>query len=127
MDLAGSTYPAAYAHADLPGISLLPAVEGGKSVPRTLFFEHQSSCAIIDGQWKLVRYNRNTPWELIDLSRDPFETADLSREYPEKAARLQAEWEEWAKTHHVLPLENKPWGKRIQYYKEKNPDQDGVD
>lgn len=49
------------------GRNLIPASEGKPLEKRTLYFEHQSSCAIIDGSWKLVRASRNTPWELINL------------------------------------------------------------
>ena len=71
MDLGSAIYPSEkFEHADLPGISLLPASKGEKLQERTLYFEHQSSCAIISGDWKLVRNNRNSPWELFDLSVD---------------------------------------------------------
>ncbi|WP_283388898.1 arylsulfatase [Barnesiella viscericola] len=126
MDLASASYPSdRFDHADLPGTSLLPAVRGGALQNRTLFFEHQSSCAVIADNWKLVRNDLNSPWELINLSTDPFETKDLSTRYPEKTRELEQMWDHWAKTHRVLPLENKSWTERINYYKELNPDQSG--
>ena len=109
----------------MPGTSLLPAVKGGALQNRTLFFEHQSSCAVIADNWKLVRNDLNSPWELINLSTDPFETKDLSTRYPEKTRELEEMWNYWAETHRVLPLENKTWTERINYYKELNPDQSG--
>lgn len=127
MALASAHYPDSFAQPDLPGMSLVPVLEGGASTSRTLFFEHQSSCAVIDGNWKLVRTNRKTPWQLFDLSADPFETENCAAACPEKFTELQAKWNEWARTHRVLPLEDKPWGQRIKYYKKLHPDQDGVD
>ena len=126
MDLASAVYPSdEFGHADLPGSSLLPAVQGGTPRSRILYFEHQSSCAIISGNWKLVRNDRNTPWELIDLDADPFELHDLSACYPEKAKSLEREWNAWAESHQVFPLEDKPWHERIRFYKERNGDQSG--
>ena len=59
MDMASAHYPTQYNHADFPGISLLPAVQGKKLQKRTLFFEHQSSCAVISGHWKHDTDKRN--------------------------------------------------------------------
>lgn len=101
----------------LPGINLLPFTDNDRDTDRTLFFEHQGSCAIIDGQWKLVRANRHRPWELHDLSADPFETHDIAAKHPDKVRELESKWTTWAKSSLVLPLEDKPWGKRINYYK----------
>lgn len=88
MALGQAVYPERFEHADLPGRSLLPAAEGKPVEERTFYFEHQSSCGIIDGHWKLVKANRNAQWELIDLDKDPFETNDLARQYPER-------WRNW--------------------------------
>lgn len=126
MDLASASYPARFEHADLPGKSLLPVLAGQPAENRTLYFEHQSSCAIISGHWKLVRANQHQPWELIDLEKDPFETTDLSTRYPEKAKALENEWNAWARQMHVFPLEDKPWGERIDFYRKRNSDQSGL-
>lgn len=123
MELASAHYPAAFKE-NLPGTSLLPSLRGKKLKSRDLFFEHQSSCAIISGHWKLVR-GTHQPWELIDLSTDPFETKDLSAQYPKIVKKLEAKWNKWAETSKVLPLESKPWTERINYYKKLNPDQRG--
>lgn len=125
MDLASACYPESYGRARLPGMSLLPAACGAKAKGRTLFFEHQSSCAVISDSWKLVRANHSKPWQLVDLDTDPFETKDLSEQYPRKREELERQWNEWAETHSVLPLEDKPWAKRIDYYKQLYPDQRG--
>lgn len=57
MALGGVRYPKKMAHSDLPGENLLPVIQDGKMHERTLFFEHQGSCAVIHGTWKLVRAN----------------------------------------------------------------------
>ena len=125
MALGQAIYPERFEHADLPGRSLLPAAEGKPVEERTFYFEHQSSCGIIDGHWKLVKANRNAQWELIDLDKDPFETNDLAGQYPEKVEELEAKWIEWANTHKVFPLENRTWTERLNFYKQKDPDQRG--
>lgn len=101
----------------LPGINLLPCAWEGNSTNRTLYFEHQGSCAIIDGDWKLVRASQNEQWELYDLTVDPFEMIDLSDTSPDKVQKLEEKWTDWASHSDVFPLEDKPWGQRISYYK----------
>lgn len=125
MALGQTNYPKHFSHSDLPGSNLLPATLGETLPHRTLCFEHQSACAIIDGHWKLVKADRNSQWELIDLSTDPFETHDLSSQYPEKVEQLEAQWIDWANTHKVFPLEDKTWTERIHFYQKKNPYQKG--
>lgn len=127
MALGKIEYPKTFSHSDLPGTSLLPFLKGQPIKPRTLYFEHQSSCAIIDANWKLVRADRNSQWELINLTTDPFETSNLAEKYPEKVEELESKWINWANTHKVFPLEDKAWTERINFYQKKNPDQRGED
>lgn len=127
MDLAHAHWPASFSHSDLPGISLLPATMGQPAGARTLYFEHQSSCAVIDGDWKLVKANRTAQWELINLAEDPFETCNLAPKCPDKVEELEAKWIDWANRHQVFPLDNMPWGDRINFFLEKNSDQSGME
>lgn len=115
MDIASARYPKQIKE-HLLGMSLLPAIAGKKVKNRELFFEHQGSCAIISDSWKLVRAGRHDAWELIDLSADPFETKDLSAQYPALVRKLQDRWNKWAEQSHVFPLEDKKWKERIKYY-----------
>ena len=62
---------------------------------------------------------------MIDLDADPFEQHNLSTRFPEKVKSLENEWNRWAETHLVLPLEDKPWHERIDFYKNLNDDQSG--
>lgn len=117
MDIASARYPAQFKK-NLPGMSLLPAMAGGKTKSRELFFEHQGSCAIISDHWKLVRADKHDAWELIDLSTDPFETKDLSGQYPELVRKLETQWNKWAEEFNVFPLEDKSWNERIKYYRD---------
>jgi len=112
LDWAGVKIPS-----HLQGRSILKAATQGKRKARTLFFEHQSSCAVIDGVWKLVRYDENDAWQLFLLTSDPFETRDLAHRYPKKVRQLEQKWLRWAERGKVLPLDHTPWGKRIERYK----------
>lgn len=129
LDMASAKYPSSFNErkVKLSGTSLLPALVSKKLRPRDLFFEHQTSCAIISDGWKLVRNNGKSPWELINLSEDPFEEKDLSEQYPEKVKTLEKKWNEWAAQQHVFPFEYRGWNERINYYKLQNPDQSGLD
>ena len=127
LDMASVRYPSSFQgeKVKLSGTSLLPAIQNKKLCSRDLFFEHQTSCAVISDGWTLVRANGKSSWELINLSEDPFEEKDLSAQYPEKVKSLEKKWNRWAEQQHVFPFEFRPWGERIKYYKALYPEQDG--
>lgn len=103
------------------GINLLPQIEGRAAAPdRSLFFqwhrgdapEPRRAFAIRSGPWKVVnngpiqdfpsrKQNPNAkrppspPIELFDLTVDPRETTDLSREKPEVLAGLLKQYDRW--------------------------------
>lgn len=128
VNLAGIKYPKTFAGtrvSEPDGKSLLPVLQGKKIPERPLFFEHQTSSAIILGDWKLVRKDKNSAWELIQLSSDLFEQRDVAEKYPKQKKELEEKWTKWATQYNVFPLENRSWGERINFYKKKNPDQLG--
>ncbi len=127
VELASLDFPEEFRgrKTELDGISIAPALEN-KSLPeRNLYFEHESSSAIISDNWKLVRMDALHPWELINLATDPFEQNDLSTQYPEKVKELEAMWTTWGESQPVFPLEYRGWGDRIKHYKSLNPEQKG--
>lgn len=81
--------------------SLLPAL-ADQPIPRTapLFFEHDGSRAVRDGQWKLVSVVGDA-WELYDLQSDPTEMRALASAQPERVRALAAKWAEWAQRARV--------------------------
>lgn len=127
LDLASAEYPTIFHNqpVQLRGTSLLPALHHQKIAPRDLYFEHQSSSALISDGWKLVRENDKSPWQLINLVTDPFETQDLSSQYPLRAKEMENKWTRWAEQQHVFPFEHRSWNERINYYKSLYPDQRG--
>jgi len=80
----------------LEGQSLLGAMAGEKAQPRTLFFEHEGSRAVREGNWKLVALG-GKPWELYDVATDRVELNDLAGKHPDRVRELAAKWDDWAK------------------------------
>jgi arylsulfatase len=106
VDVTGANYPRMRAGVQvlpMEGISLRPTFTNqplNRKAP--LFFEHDGSRAVRDGNWKLVS-TRAGDWELYDIEADRTELNNLVKRRPEKARELAARWEEWAKRTHVLP------------------------
>lgn len=106
VDVAGANYPKERAGAPvspMEGVSLRPAF-ANRPLPRKepLFFEHDGSRAVREGNWKLVSA-RAGEWELYDIEADRTELNNLAAERPEKVRDLSARWDEWAKRTNVLP------------------------
>ena len=91
----------------LPGVSLLNLWQDGKVDERlrkrALFFEHQGSRAVREGNWKLVA-TRGEPWELYNMKDDRTESDNLVKRHPIIAKYLAAKWDLWAEKNQVTPL-----------------------
>ena len=85
----------------MEGVSLLPAL-AGKPLHRTqpVFWEHIGNRAIRDGDWKLVA-EHGEAWQLYNLKTDRTELHDLSKQEPERAAKMIAAYAAWAKRCNV--------------------------
>ncbi|WP_136081244.1 sulfatase-like hydrolase/transferase [Pontiella desulfatans] len=130
LDLAGIEYPKTFNGAEIAppdGISVVPALKNEALPERDFFFEHQTACSAISGDWKLVRLSTGWSWELIHLKEDPFEQNDVAKAYPEKVAELEEKWNAWGEKNNVLPLNPKglSWDNRVKKYTEQYPVQDG--
>jgi arylsulfatase len=106
LDAADVEYPREYqgrAITPVEGVSLLPAMRSGKPVPRPkpLHWEHFGNRAIRDGDWKLVALDKR-PWELYNLAADRTELNDLAAKEPDRARKLEAAWNDWARRANVL-------------------------
>jgi arylsulfatase A-like enzyme len=90
----------------LQGRSLRPLFDGEKSLPDypPLFGEHEGGRSVItpDG-WKLVRDRGESQWHLYNLNADETEMNDLFPQQGERAAKMQAMWDQWANENDVLP------------------------
>jgi len=93
----------------IDGISMLPAILGGKAVGREqsarefFYWEHQTfdrqksvlrEAAMIQAvrmrDWKAVRPKQGAPLELYDLARDVGETSDVAAAHPDVVAKIEA-------------------------------------
>lgn len=99
-------------------VNILPHLSGEVKTPpheRLLWRMHgKQSCAIREGNWKLVR-NGTDPPELYDLSTDEGEKTNLAAANAEVATRLSTTLDAWKKelTDPVFPgssVKNEDWG-----------------
>lgn len=102
----------------LEGISLIPVLIGESIPDRILFWEHEANRAVRHGKWKAVsKANFEYPfiqeWELYNLELDRTETSNLALVYPEIVEELAGQWDSWAESHDVLPLDGREWDLRL--------------
>ncbi len=99
-----------YAHIDrLPdqhadGLSLRPLIERNAPLPQRPLYWHyphygnqggDPASIILQDRWKLIYYYEAQRAELYDLESDPFEAHDRAGAFPEIAAGLRAQLEQW--------------------------------
>ncbi len=104
LELADAKYPKMInGEKTLPpvGKSLIPLINGKiKSTHNTLYWEHEGGRAIRIGDWKMSALP-GKQWELFHISEDHTEINDLSKQHPEKVARMNNAWEKWAKSLNI--------------------------
>lgn len=90
------------------GVSLLPVLNGKELKDRDLFlhrsYEDQNS-AIIDGDWKLIKY-RSGKTQLYNIKSDESETTSLINVYPERTKEMLERLNKWqveATPEYLLP------------------------
>ena len=109
IDIAGAKYPKTYKNNDITptqGLSLLPIFKGKTREGHDyLFNEHFGAKYVRSGDWKLVK-RKNEQWHLYNLAEDKTELHNLVEERPEMVKKLDSLWQDWAKTHNVLPKKN---------------------
>lgn len=111
LELAQAKYPETYKGNTIQpytGISLLPALQNSQSsTERALYNEHFGARYVRDGNWKLVSLSKDSTWRLYDVVKDDSELHNLAAAHPEVVSRLSAQWQNWARTHQVLPKPGK--------------------
>jgi len=105
------------ANLSLDGLSLIPLLQEDKTdwPDRTLYFQwHRGNkpqiyrnFAVRNQKFKLVQVQGccderefspdEFKFELFDISKDPFETNDISGQYPEKVRKMKKDYEKWFK------------------------------
>jgi arylsulfatase A-like enzyme len=108
VDLAGAKYPTEFRGETIhpmEGMSLRPTLSGNPLARgQPIFWEHEGNRAVRDGKWKLVTKFPGG-WQLYDIEADRTEQHDLAGRQPERAARMAAQWDAWAKRVGVQPWE----------------------
>lgn len=115
VDVGGAQYPTTFGGQrilPMEGRSLVPAFANQPIAREALFWEHEGNAAVRMGDWKLVRFGRNGPWELYDLKSDRTELRDLAATQPARAKALAAAWDAWAARAHVTPYPAAGTGKK---------------
>lgn len=96
LDIVGVQKPAKIQGLDVPahpGRSLKPALLANQPVNRdSIWWLHEGNRALRVGDFKIVAA-KDENWQLYDLSKDRGELNDLSRQMPDKAKQMQAEWD----------------------------------
>lgn len=88
----------------LQGKSLAEVLEtGDRDDYGLMFWEHTGSAAARDGNWRMVRLNQESPWELYDVDSDLSETRNLADQNSDTFSYLQQTWDTWADTSNVRP------------------------
>lgn len=108
LEATGAVYPETYHGGNkihpLVGTSLFPAImEKVPSLHEYMYWEHQGNRAIRYSNWKAIRDEAGTAWELYDIVKDRTEKHNLASQHPDVLKKLREEWEYWAIKHNVLP------------------------
>jgi len=88
----------------LDGVSLVPLLKGGGTLPdRPLFWHYphygnqggEPSSILREGDWKLIHYHEDGRDELYNLDTDPGEGTDLAAQEPRRVQAMRARLEAW--------------------------------
>jgi arylsulfatase A-like enzyme len=99
VDLTGAEYPRIFhgeAITPLQGESLIPAFKGENPIRSgPLFWEWSNGQAVRKGDWKLVRWGKQNPWDLYKVSEDPSETNNQAGLYPDTVEMMDKMFQAW--------------------------------
>ena len=99
VDITGVAYPVEFNGTEitpLQGESLLSALLGMKPVrSKPLYWEWSRGEAMHEGDWKLVRWGKENPWDLYNVSDDPTETRNLAQDDPDRVKSMEQQFMEW--------------------------------
>uniref|UniRef100_UPI003340B351 arylsulfatase n=1 Tax=Pseudopedobacter sp. TaxID=1936787 RepID=UPI003340B351 len=108
IDISGAEYPKVFegnAITPSPGKSLIPVFTGKikKQLHDELFWEHNGAAALRQGDWKIVRLDGKSNWELYNLATDRSETVNLAEKFPERVGQMKEKWNQLAHEYKVFP------------------------
>lgn len=105
LELAGGSYPT-----ELDGRKPLPLdgrsfapIFRGESLPSRdhLAWRVPQHRVLRDGNWKIISKDKNTPWELYDLTADGTETINMAGQHPNVVKQLATKWQAWDESCHA--------------------------
>jgi arylsulfatase len=112
LDIANTKYPSVYQGRTLAackGTSLLPLLTKEKNRIHdddyVMGWELFGRCAIRKGRWKITKIEPpfgQGVFELFDIEKDPTESQDLSKQYPDKYNELLNEWKGYVEKNGVI-------------------------
>ncbi len=106
VEISGAEYPTQINEkviAPMQGVSLWPVLQG-KVIERgqPLFWEWSRGKAVRNGNWKIVAWGKDAPWELYNIQEDPSETNNLASSHPDVVDHMDQLFNDWKK-------DNKKW------------------
>ena len=114
LDIANVTAPQklnGHQVSPIQGSSMLALFEGKVSTPdpktSQVGYELFGMKAFFDSPWKILWMPKplgTGEWELFNLTQDPAEMKDLSKQYPDKLKKMVAQWEQYQKDNGVLDV-----------------------
>ena len=112
LDIAGATYPSFYKGRPITpyqGASLLPLLNKKKNYVHkedyVMGWELFGRGAIRKGKWKITKMEApfgKGVFELFDMEKDPAESHDLSKQYPNKYIEMLRHWRAYVKGNGVI-------------------------
>jgi len=88
---------------DLPGKSLDYLWKGNSNEQRTFYWEHQGNSALRKANWKLVKDQEDSGWELYNLAEDPTESRNLANTEQTRLKQMLTAYEAWSRQMGVRP------------------------
>jgi arylsulfatase len=102
VDITGTSYPLELDGTKitpLQGESLLPAFQGNETErSKPMYWEWSQGQAVRLGEWKLVRWGKENPWDLYNVKEDPSETNNLASDSPERVQTMEQQFLQWKKS-----------------------------
>lgn len=108
LAVSGGKYPSQYKDHQItptPGTSLVPVFikDSSGQIHKELFWEHFGAAALRQGDYKIVKIDNKSDWELYNLKTDRSEIHNLANKNPAILKSLIHRWENLASVYKVYP------------------------
>lgn len=108
VDVSGASYPQTFHGGQtihpMVGASMMPTVSDPDiEIHDYIYGEHFDNRYVRWKNWKAVKDEKASEWELYDMVKDRSETTDLAQKQPKILKQLTEKWQQWAETHYIWP------------------------